>query len=95
MGKFLSERMVEMIIQSNPMECYTVEGKILQGSLVSPILVGMYNPELVISVEEYMSEAEGLSFLDDLHWETTTSDVDHVILKLERCAAQSIKWSSR
>jgi len=45
-------------------------------------------------VEDYLSDAEGLSFVDDLGWVETGRDVNHVIPILERCAARTIQWAS-
>jgi len=72
-----------------------VEGGVPQGSLVSPILFAIYTSGLIKWVEGYVSEAEGLSFADDLGWGATGSDVNHVVSILERCAAKSIDWGSR
>jgi hypothetical protein len=46
-------------------------------------------------VEEYVSEAQGLSFRDDLGWVATGHDVKQVVMIPERCAAHRIQWSSR
>ena len=62
---------------------------------MSPILFAIYTSGLIKWVEEYVSEAEGLYFVDDLCWVGTGSDVNHVVSILERCAAKSIEWASR
>ena len=36
-----------------------------------------------------------MSFVDDLGWVGTGSDVNQVVTILERCAAKSIEWASR
>jgi len=90
-----SDRTVEMIIEGNALERHPVEAWVPQGSPVSPILFAIYTSELIKWVEEYLSEAEGLSFVDDLGWVATGSDVNHVVTILERCAAKSIEWASR
>jgi len=95
MESFLSERTVEIIIEGNAMERHPVEAGVPQGSPVSPILFAVYTSGLIKWVEEYVSEAEGLSFVDDLGWVATGSDVTHVVTILERCAAKSIEWASR
>jgi len=92
---FLSERTLEMIIEGNAMERHPVEAGVPQGSPVSPILFAIYTSGLIKWVEEYVSEAERLSFVDDLGWVATGSDVNHVVSILERCAARSIEWASR
>jgi len=92
---FLLKRTVEMVIEGNAMERHPVEAGVPQGSPVSLILFAIYTSALIKWVEEYVSEATGLSFVDDLGWVATGSDVNHVISILERCAAQSIKWASR
>ena len=92
---FLSQSTVEMIIEGNAMERHPVEAGVPQGSPVSPILFAIYTSGLIKWVEEYVSEAEGLSFVDDLGWVATGNDVNHVISIPERCAAKNIEWSSR
>jgi hypothetical protein len=92
---FLSERAVEMIIEGNAMERHPVERGVPQGSSVSPILFAIYTSGLIKWVEEYVSEAEGLSFMDDLGWVATGSDVNQVVMIHERCAAKSTEWAGR
>ena len=92
---FLSERMVEMIIEGNAMERHPVEAGVPQGSAVSPILFAIYISGLIKWVEENVSETQGLSICDDLGWVVTGSDVNHVVSILERCAAMIIHWGSR
>jgi hypothetical protein len=93
--RFLSERTVEMVIEGNAMERHPVEAEVPQGSPVSPILFAIYTPGLIKWVEQYVSEAKELSFVDDLGWVATGSDVNHVVSILERCTAKSIEWASR
>jgi hypothetical protein len=45
--------------------------------------------------QEYVSEAEALSLVDDRGWVATASDVNHVVSMLERWAMKSIEWASR
>jgi len=92
---FLSERAVEIIIEGNGMEEHPVEAGVPQGPPVSPILFAIYTSGLIKWVEEYLSEAEGLSFVDDLGWVANASDIDQVVMILKRCAAKSIEWASR
>jgi len=94
MESFLSERMVEMIIEGNAMERHPVEAGVPQGSPVSLILFAIYTSGLIKWVEEYVS-AEGLSFVEDLSWVAAGRGVNQVIRMLERCAARSIEWGSR
>jgi hypothetical protein len=84
-----------MIIEGNAMERHPVEAGVPQGSPVSPILFAIYTSGLIKWVEEYVSEAQGLSFVDDLGWVATGSNVNHVVSILERCAAMSIEWVRR
>jgi hypothetical protein len=95
MESFLSERNVERIIKDNAMERHPVKTGVLQGSLVSPILFAIYTAGLIQCVKEYVSEAKGLSFVDDFGWVATGSDVNHVVWILGRCTAKSIEWASR
>ena len=81
--------------EGNAMERHPVEVWVPQGSPVSPILFAIYTSGLIQCVEEYLSEAEGLCFLDDLGRVATGSDVNHVVSILERCAGKSIEWANR
>jgi hypothetical protein len=62
---------------------------------VSLILFAIYTSGLIKWVQEYVSEAEGLTFVDDLGLLATGSDVNHVVSIVERCAARRIYWASR
>jgi hypothetical protein len=84
-----------MIIEGNPMERHPVKAGVPQGSPVSPILFAIYTSGLIKWVEEYVSEAEGLSFVVDLIWVATGNDVNHVHSILERCSGERIEWASR
>jgi hypothetical protein len=77
------------------MDRHTVEAEVPQGLPVSPILSAIYTSGLIKWVEQYVSEAEGLSIVDDLGWVATTSDVNSVVSRLERCVAKSIERASR
>jgi hypothetical protein len=46
-------------------------------------------------VEEYVSEAEGPSFVDNLGWVATGNNDNQVVTILERCAAKSIEGARR
>jgi len=92
---FLSEITVEMIIECNVMERQTEEEGVPQSSPVSPSIFVIYTSGIIKWVEEYVSEAQGLSGLDHLGWVATRCDVNHVITISERCAAKSIDWASR
>jgi hypothetical protein len=93
--RFLSERTVEMIIEGHAMDRHPVETGVPQGSPVSPILFVIYTSEQINWVEEYVSDAEELSFVEDLSCVATGSDVNHVVWIHERCAGKSIEWASR
>jgi hypothetical protein len=60
---------------------------------VLPILFTINTARLTNWVDERV-QAEGLSFIDDLGWIAKAKDVKHVVIKLETCAAESIKWAS-
>jgi len=83
------------MIEGNAMERHPVETGVPQGSPVSPILFAIYTSGQIKWVEDYVSEAEELSFVDDLGWVATGSDVNHVVSIVERCAANGIVWASR
>jgi hypothetical protein len=91
-ASFLSDQTVEMVIEGNVMERRPEEAGIPQGSPVSPILFAIYTSGLVKWVEERLSGIEGLSFVDDVGWMATGSDVSQVVRKLESCARESIDW---
>jgi hypothetical protein len=91
---FLSERMVEMVIEGNVLQSHPVEAVVPQGSPVSRILFAIHTAGLIMWVEERV-QAEGLSFVDDIGPVATWRDVNQVVEKLEACAAESIVRASR
>jgi hypothetical protein len=68
---------------------------VTQVSPASPILFAINTSGLINWIEEYKSAAEGQSFVDDLSWVAIGSDVNHVVLILERCTAKNIESASR
>jgi ribonuclease HI len=50
---------------------------------------------MIKRVEEYLSEPDGLSFLDAHCGVPTGNNVNQVVTILERCAAKSIEWAIR
>jgi len=95
MESFVSQRTVEMLIEGNDMVRHPVQIRVPQGSPVSLILFAIHTSGLIKCVEEYVAAAEGRSFLDNLGWVATRSDVKQGVAILERCAAKSIEWASR
>jgi len=61
-----SETTVEMILEGNAMERHWVEAGVPEGSRVPRILFAIYTWGLLKRVREYVSEAEGLFFVDNL-----------------------------
>jgi hypothetical protein len=55
----------------------------------------IYTTGLIKWVEEYVSESDRLSLVDDVGCMETRSDVYHVVSILDRCPAKSIEWASR
>jgi len=86
--------MVQIEIKCDAMERHPVEGGVLQGSPVSPNLFAIYTSGLIKLVEEYLS-AKGLSFVNDLGWVATGSNVNQVVTNRGRCAVKSIEVASR
>jgi hypothetical protein len=84
-----------MVIEGNVMEKHPVQAGVVQGSPVSPIIIAINTSGLIQWVEENVSKAEGLSFVDDFGWVATGSDVNHVVSMLDRYTAKSIEWASR
>jgi hypothetical protein len=91
MESFLSESTVEMIIEGNSMERHQVEAGVRQGSLMLPIHLATYSSGLIKLVEVWVLAAKGLSFMDNLGWEASGSDVYKIVMKFERCTAKSIE----
>jgi hypothetical protein len=91
---FLSESMVEITIEGYVKESQSVDVGVPHRSPVSLILFAIYTSGLIMWGEEYESELEGLSFVDDLDGVETGSDIHYVLLILERCAAMSIQRAS-
>jgi len=77
------------------MERQPVEAGIPEGSSLSPIIFAIYPQGLIKWVEEYVSEAEGLSFVETLGWVATGSDVNQVVMTIDRWTPKSIEWSGR
>jgi len=89
------ERTVEMVIEGNATETQPVEAGVPQDSPVSPILFKIYTSGLIKWVEQYVSEAEGLSVVGDLGLVMPGRNVKNVVSILERCTEKSIVWESR
>lgn len=64
-------RMVEKIIELNEMKRHPVEALVPQSSTVIPILSDIYPSGLINGVKEYVSEAMGLSYIDEVSWVTS------------------------
>jgi len=82
-------------MENNAMERNPVDAGVLQGLPLSPILLAMHNSGLIEWVEEYVSEAEELFFINNFSWVASGRDVNHIVTILGRCAAKSIDWASR
>jgi len=65
MESILTERTVKMIIDGNAMEQHPVKAWVTHGSPVSPIHFVIHTAGLSNWVEEYLSGAEGLFFVED------------------------------
>jgi len=94
-ASFFSDGTVEMEIESNVVERHPVEAGIPQGSPGSPILFAIYTSGLIKCVEERVAGIESLSFVDDIGWVVTATDVNQVVRKLQACARESIDWAER
>jgi hypothetical protein len=62
---FLSERTVEVVIDSNVLQSHHVEAGVPQGSPISPIVLAIHTAGLIQWVEERV-QAKVLSIVDDL-----------------------------
>ena len=92
-ASFLSDRTVEMVIDSNVVEQHPVDAGIPQWSPVSPILSTFYTSGFIKMVEERVAGMEGLYFVDDVEWVAIGCDVNQVGRNLEACARDSIDWA--
>jgi len=72
---FLSETMVEIIMEGNAMERYSLEAVVPLGSPVSPIVFVIYISGFITWIKEYVS-AERLTYVDNLGWVATGRDVN-------------------
>jgi hypothetical protein len=86
---------MKRIMERNSTERHPVGAGVPQCSRVSPILFAICTSGLIKWVEEYVSEAERLFFIDDLGWVATGSNLNHVVPMLERCAAKRVEWATR
>jgi hypothetical protein len=84
-----------MIMKGNTMERHSVAAGVPMCSPVSRILFPNYTAGRIKLGVEYMSETEGLSFVDYLGCFVTMSDVDHVVSILVRRAAKSVQCTGR
>jgi len=84
-----------MIIEGNSEERDLAEAGVPQGLHWSPIPFAIYTSGLIKWVEEYVPAGKGLSFVDNLGWVVTGSDVNQVVMIHERCAAKRIEWAGR
>jgi hypothetical protein len=85
---------VEIIIEGNAMDRHLVDAGVLQGSPVLPIFFEIYTSGRIKWVDEYVSDAEGLSYVHNFGWVGNTIDVNHIVTTLERRAPKSIQWAS-
>jgi len=63
-ARCLTDHRVEMVIEGNIVERHRVKAGIPQGTQESPILFPIFNAGLRKRVEEKVTGAEGLSFVD-------------------------------
>jgi hypothetical protein len=92
---FLSERMVEMVIEANVLPSHPLKAGVPQGSPVSPSLFAILTAGLRIKWLEERAQAEVLFFVDEHGCVPTRKHINQVVDKLEACAAESIKWAFR
>jgi len=62
---------------------------------MSPILSAIYTSGLIKWVEEKVSGIEGISFVDNVEWMATRSDVIEVVRTLESGTRESLNWAER
>jgi hypothetical protein len=86
---------LERIFKGYALERGPVDAGFPQGSPMSPILFVIYTSGLIKWVTEYVSTIEGLSVVDYLGWVAHGSNVNQVVMILEKCAANSIQWANR
>lgn len=94
-GKFHFERLLEMVIEGDAMVQYHVQASVPQASPVSRILLAIDISEQTKWGEVYVSQAEGISLVDNLRWVATGRNINQVVTMLDRCVAWSIVWASR
>jgi len=71
-----SDTMLRIKNDANAMERHPVDTEVSQGSPLSLILFAIWTSGLIKWVAEYVSEAERLSFVHNLDWLPTGSDVN-------------------
>jgi hypothetical protein len=55
----------------------------------------IFTAGVIMWVEEYLSEGEQLSCIEDLSWVANRININHVRSIHERFAAMNIQWASR
>jgi len=74
----LSDQTVEMVIERIVLERGPVEAGIPQHSPVSPILFSTLTSGLISQVQDTICAIDGLTFVDDVRWMATGSDVSQI-----------------
>jgi len=94
-ARLLTDRKVDIVIESNVIERHPVEAVIPQGSPVSPIRFEIYTSVVMEWVELNVGGAEGLCIVDNVGWVVTRNKVNQVGRKLKACAKVSIDCAER
>lgn len=68
---------------------------ILQGSPVSTILFAIHIAGIFQEIEQEVMGAKGLSFLDDISWLVSGTDITEITKLLEACGKAAKPWADR
>ena len=91
----MQNRRVMMNINGHDGEPKEVTTGLPQDSPVSPVLFGIYISEVHVAIQSKVPETAGISFVDDVTWFATGTNVNAIRERLEMCARESILWGER
>ena len=91
-GSFLTDRIVQLVIDGHNNDEKEIETGIPQGSPVSPILFLIYISSVFNKVLETSPSVTSLSFVDDLGFIASGSSVNEIVKTLENVAKAVLEW---
>ena len=88
-NSFMRDRRVIMSVDGRDGDAMDATTGLPQGSPISPVLFAIYIAEIHDAVERQVEVIQSISFVDDITWLVDGTDLNDVVSKLERCAADN------